>query len=383
MYNSSRRSRCGARRRWSVEPLEVRSLLSALVVDSSVDRIDVVELVSSGDELSRDIENRNELPSQVVRELEAHFPGAIWESAEFDPGSESPYHVSVPWRGLNLEVEFSLDGQVMATAQMLPFDELPQVVQDWISQRFPDAEIRDAERLTMGSAVTYEIEFVTRDQQHLEATLRLPDRDANAAQNASATRTAEASDPGAAAGNVPVAGQLRTDREATSLRDVTARPPQIDNRTADSQAMDLVAPSDTTRPVAPSLSARAATIRAGRSLVSAVALETVAAITPAGPRMIHALSDVLPLDLAEIEQALQQFLEDVYALKPEAPAGAGFLRWTPPLAAAVLAMFGIERIASERRRAKRSPVLATASNRSTWSWVLNLSSWSCSEEHRR
>ena len=117
--------------------------------------------------------------------------------------------------------------------------------------------------------------------------------------------------------------------------------------------------------------------------MSAVALETVAAITPAGPRLLHALADVLPLDMAMIERALQQFLEDVDVLKQDSPAAAEVLRWTPPLAAAVLLMFGIERVASERRRAKRNPVLATASSRSTWSWVLNLSSWGCSEEHRR
>ena len=97
------------RRHWFAEPLESRALLSALVAEYSADQVDVVELRPSDEASSRNLE-RHELPLPVLQELETRFPGAIWESAEFDPSSESPYDVRVNWRGMNLEVALSSAG---------------------------------------------------------------------------------------------------------------------------------------------------------------------------------------------------------------------------------------------------------------------------------
>ena len=83
---------------------------------------------------------------------------------------------------------------------------------------------------------------------------------------------------------------------------------------------------------------------------------------------------------AQIELAMQQFLADVDSLLPESPTSAAVLRWTPPLALGVTVLYGIERLIVARFRAKRNPVLVAGAGRSTWSWVLNLSSESDSLE---
>lgn len=376
MYGFQKPARRAVRlRRCSAEALEGRSLLSALVAEYSVDRVDVLELRSSGDELSRNID-RHELPSQIVRELEAHFPGATWESAEVDPTSDSPYDVRLNWRGMNLEVALSSDGQVIETDQLVPLAELPQALSDWFSQQFPNAEIRDVARVTAGAAVTYTVEFVSLDQRNLEATLQLPDADGEAVQNSAVTPARGASDREPASDEISTTALTRTETEFTPPRELAARQPPRDARTADSVATAVVRLSAATPEDSLDRLSRPVT-------ANATAPETVRAISSAGPLMALALADVLPVDMAQIERAMQQFLDDVDALLPVVPTSADVLRWTPSLTIAAMMIYGLERIAAERNRARRQPVLAAGSSRSTWSWVLNLSSWSHSVEHRR
>ena len=371
MYDFRKPARQAVRRRWSAEPLEGRALLSALVAGYSADRVDVLELQPSGNDLSHNIAS-HELPSQVERELQAHFPGATLESAQLDPTSESPYDVHVNWRGLNLEVALSSAGQVLEIDQPVPFAELPPAMREWFAQQFPNAAIRDVVRVTDGTAVSYSVEFVSLNQKTLEVTLRIPDAAGGAVQNSAATPATPAtqvSDRGPASAAVSTTSATRTETESTPPRELAARLPNRDARAEDSVASVAVRLSAATLTDSLARSARAAT-------ASATAQETVRTISSAGPLMAQALVDVLPLDMAQIERAMRQFLDDVDALLPEAPTGADVLRWTPSLAVAAMTIYGLERIVAERNRAQRLPLLAAGSSRSSWSWVLNLSSWS-------
>ncbi len=368
MYDFRKHARQAVWRRWSAEPLEGRALLSALVAEYSTDRVDVLELQPSIDELSGNIEI-NELPSQVAQALETHFPGATWESAEFDPTSDSPYDVRVNWRGQNLEVALSAAGQVLETDQTVSFAELPQAMRDWFAQQFPNAEIRDVDRVTDGAVVTYSVEFVSVDQKNLEVTLRSADTGGDAIQNSAVTSAPEASDLGRASAEDSTTSSMRTETESTPPRALADRRPSRDVRTESSVVTGAIRLSVATLTDSLARSVRAAT-------ASATAPETVRAISSARPLMAQALADVLPLDMAQIERAMQQFLDDVEALLPDAPTRADVLRWTPSLAVAAMTIYGIDRLIAERNRAQRDPLLAAGSSRSTWSWVLNLSSWS-------
>jgi hypothetical protein len=413
-------------RRFAVEPLEDRSLLSGFAVQapangeavatpadhSSSELVELVEL-SSADEDDDAGESSREivveaLPRQVVAAITDRFPAARLVAAEMDSDDGSlVFDVSAEWRGVEIEVELSPNGDFLEIGQTLEAGDLPQSVRDWIANNYPGATIQEVQRVSAGEAVNFELLFETSGDQTIEAVLRVPGdtpgvRILTESIGESAVFVSRLFDD-SILGRTGLASRSGNDLQADENRSVAAEAEElkpvvlVSERTATGPAPQTAQPdaaesgadsiqetrngSDTDGAVA-SHPDSAGMNRISRAIVQSIALPdplhravtTIAAVAvPWLPQVAQVLVDVFPLDTAALERSLQQFLDEIDSLAGDAASTSLANRLTPRLLLAAATLAGAERLITQMNRTRRDPVLTSAGGKSTWTWVLNLS----------
>ena len=380
-----------SRRAWrsSIEQLEERSLLSALVgqfvptVTTLADSVKVLEH-SPIDNHPEKAETAQpialaELPDAVTAAVRDQVPGATIVSADRDAGSGAvQFGVRAELGGIEFDITVSSAGNVLEIERPVTASGLPQSVQDWLSHRFPQATILEAGLVVAGGSVSYQLTIATPAQPTVEALLRVSNSNSlltPPALNDSTGRADRGFTP-----RVPPSAANQTN----SASDVAITEPQTtpsDERAATHDATVAVRVAADERSNVASLSeaVRAAGVglNRGESKPTAKPADLASEPTSATWRTAIAgvLTDALPVDMATIERAMREFLDGVGSLAEQAVEDGAAQRWLPTLLTAIVALFGVERLISERQKSDQNFVVAAA-GKSSWSWVMKLSTTS-------
>lgn len=357
----------------TVEALEERAMLTSLTGTAATEQVQVLEWDAAAPDDAETTEAIavSELPPVVIAAVNARLPRATILAAETDMADGlRQFGVRTEFRGAELVVTLTPDGEVLEIEQAVAVADLPSVLSDWLATQFPGAEILQAERVTADGSVSYELMIASIEQTTLEATVRL------AGANSSL--------------NVPLSDNDQQGELASSVvfESVMAEPTESVRET-------FVIPSDRTEsadsnvPVATVNRANDASgadrdpirtnLPTSQSPLRAQNLTSDESLSASRlPLMEHVLNEVLPVDFSTLERALQDFLAGVDSLTDPLAEGGPVRRWLPFVVAAA-AMLGIERVISDRRKRDQDVALATV-GRSSWTWVLKLSTVSRSRE---
>jgi hypothetical protein len=370
----------------------------------------VVEAVRFGvvaDDDESDVEiTPAQLPNEIVAAIDNHFPGAELLGAELATQAESAvYEVNTKLGGQYIDVSLTPDGSIIETKQELAAGELPHLVLNWFKQYFPGAVIHEAELVTEADMVSYDVRIAAFGLQEYEGKFRV--RDAEALDASSRSRQ------GASAAH----GAILTSTSFAAAQPVVATSPYVaapENESSVSESSETSEASEATEgqesrpegvgvngssreqteshmldslrsPAQSGLSSTTQLVRANLPTLSARHRqpENVAAATPAAietvaepgattwlPQLAGVLADVLPVDLAVVEQGIQQLLDEI----DELAAGVG---GAPTVANAALQMAivaalftGADLVILHSRKAGSEPVLDCSTANSSWSWVL-------------
>lgn len=384
MIRRNRPSQRPQHRLLCVEALEDRWLLSGLLLPAhsapatqeTVLRgaVQVVELRAATELGDSDVPIApSEVPTNIVATLHARFPGAELLAAELSTEGGTPvYEVSAEVNGQPIDVRLTRNGDLMETERALTSGELPQSVLDWVRQHFPGAVIREATLVTEAGGVSYEVLIAGPEGREIEATFRFQDAQTPRASIGPdqpvgdrpdfvrMTTTAAAETP---APQVPLApespGKSEADGTAKQasgapapLREQTAPPPTDWQRAitqTDRHTLEQTSPGG------------------GEPQVESVA--NVSRTTWL-PQVAGVISELLPIDVARVEQALRQLLGEIDALAEKAGGERGVksVAWQVVIVAALITSARL--VLLESRRSRREPVLAAAAANSSWSWVL-------------
>jgi uncharacterized membrane protein YkoI len=74
----------------------------------------------------------------------------------------------------DLEVKAKPDGTIVEIEKEIEAKDLPAAVTAALKAKYPGSEVKEAEEVTKGDKVSYEVEIATADEKELEVTL---DRD--------------------------------------------------------------------------------------------------------------------------------------------------------------------------------------------------------------
>jgi hypothetical protein len=413
-------------RRFAVEPLEDRSLLSGIVTQSppgadaaappadqsTSETVEVVEIAPADSDDSASDDSREigveALPRPVVAAMSDRFPGARLVAAELDDEDGSfVFELSAEWRGIAIEVELSPNGDVLQFGQTVEAADLPQTVREWIAGNFPGALVQEVERVTAGDRVTYELVFETSAEQTFEAVLRvpastsgvelLPSASGDSAVLASGLLDAfifGLSDHAVKRGDMRDATEDRFAPAETASRpvlfvadpavmetglQVTQRGPADQPTESDGESQGA---SVTDSDQIAGLAGPVATGRVNGSGMRPFAfsqplrpvVSTIATAVPAAwiPQVAQVLVNVFPMDATVLEQSLRQFLDEIDSLADDVASTSLVNRLTPKLLLAAATLAGAERLITQMNKTRRDPVLTSAGGKSTWTWVLNL-----------
>lgn len=374
-FNSFVRQR--RRARGGVEVLEERALLTTFVGPAAIEQVQVLEwkAIAADSVETAEAIAISDLPAAVLTAVNARLPQATILAAETDTADGSlRFGVRAEFQGAELIVTLSPQGDVLEVAQAVAIADLPAALNDWLAHQFPGVEIRHVERVTVDGAVSYELVIASSQQTPVEATVRL-------AEPSSSPRL---SIPPAASGRA-VATALTADSPAVVPAESASEPSSIQHDGDDvHRAVVPAAPVAANRtdnvsdPDSAPIRAPLATAQSPRPARPAETASIESLFASRLPLVERLLSEVLPVDFATIERALQEFLDGVDSLADPLAEAGPVHRWLPLLTAAA-ALFGIERVLSDRRKTDQDVVLATAS-RSSWTWVLKLSTVKLSRE---
>ncbi len=401
--------------RFATEALEARCLLSAFVsefplpspttgdaVSSAVDArardqsaersvsdgVQVLELDSANNDSDAGHKiGVIELPEAVVLAVNSRLPGATIEAAETDVENGAPlFEVHVEFHGINLDVVFSPDGEVLAIKQPLAATALPHSLRNWMASNFSRASDFEAERVVANDLVSYELWIATPKRRTFDAMLRLADgHSPRLLPTSDAIIGRDAEQPYAAEQVTTRTSSAR----AISLASVSPKGPQTAqydnlpaNNAADKRSRDAAAinAAEDQKHSDHTIATRLAAVSDTSGTAAQVTSFSLTNATSATrlSLMARVLTDVLPQDLATIERGLREFLNGVNSLTDMTGEDSATRGWLPTLLTAAAALYGAAQFISERRKSTQDSDLGAA-GQSSWTWVLNLSTSSDSQ----
>ena len=373
--------------RSSIEQLEGRALLSVVVgqfaptVTKVADAVQVVglDLINTDTETAQPIAV-DKLPDAVTSAVKTQVPEATIVSAEGDVVSGAlQFGVRAEIRGVEFTITLAQDGRVLEIEQPIATSSLPQAVQDWLQVRFPDASILQAELLSNGISTSNQLQLTIAipSQPTVEAIVLVANGDSSVT-------------PIVLLDSVV---QVNRDVELRGLQKKSA-----DKQTNSFDAPEGIEPQMTTDSLRASFAARkemqfasnspssearhstdfnAVVVHRGKKELTPTALGTdvTLASTSIVPASVFAgvLADALPVDMETIEFAMREFLDGVGSLANEAVGNGAAQRWIPPLLSTIAGLFCLGRLVRGRTKAEHHFVIAIG-GRSSWSWVMKLSS---------
>ncbi len=377
----------------------------------SRDVVQVVEFKLADNELEDEFTFAiRELPDAVVSAVMDRFPGARLLAGELDnDDGERHFDVSAELGGTEFSITLAPDGEILEVDQSLRTADLPQPVRDWIERNYPGASIRDAELSAIGNAVSYEVSFDTSTQQAFEATLQF-------AAGQSTGPVADTIDQGIPVISMPLnfnpqqLGDITTSGHSSQagpdspvpidtkspigITDPASVPTASSSVLQQAQSATRIAESTTNPAAAGELAstddlANLNSVEATKAIPDTnttdqipiglamlpPAVSFLARATPAVwiPQFAAALENVFALDIDAIELSLQEFLSEIDSFAEQVVLDSVSSRLTPGILFTALVVTGAERLLSEIKKRKMDPVLAKPEGKSTWTWVMGLS----------
>jgi uncharacterized membrane protein YkoI len=120
--------------------------------------------IASGDEKKIKI---SDLPEKVLTAVKQKFPGAEITGAEQETeNGKTIYEVAVKHQGQKIEAEFTPDGEFLEMDTMIDVKELPKAVAGALKQKYPNATLKGAEKVTKkDDSVLYEVAVEVGDKK--------------------------------------------------------------------------------------------------------------------------------------------------------------------------------------------------------------------------
>jgi hypothetical protein len=111
----------------------------------------------------------DKLPAKVTAAVKAKFPKAELVSAqkELEDG-KTLFEVAIKNEGHNVEVTVKDDGTIVEIEKEITTKDLPKAVADALDAKYPKADIKKVEEITVGTTINYELLLVTADKKRLE-----------------------------------------------------------------------------------------------------------------------------------------------------------------------------------------------------------------------
>ena len=126
-------------------------------------------LVSCEDEEERPVTEK-EVPGAVLQAFNNAYPGAtIKEYAEEKEDGQTFYEVSCEFEGRKIDAIYNPDGTVFAIEEVIPADELPDVIHQAIAKEFQQFSIQLAEKIEKEGKQFFEVKLLnTKNQKKYE-----------------------------------------------------------------------------------------------------------------------------------------------------------------------------------------------------------------------
>ena len=322
----------------------------------------------------------SEIPQNVVDAVDAHLPGAVLVEAEvYAENGAAVYEVSTEFEGRPIDVTLANDGSILDTAYDVTPAELPQPVQDWVEENFPGSMIGSAQLVTQSDGVSYDLLIATGEGEFFEATLRLqsvktPRSFLSHLENfGELTEYAAWSERDATSASETVAdGTLHTEQTTS---DVPLEPSSGETAAVDDPARSTCSSLafEEGQPEAPQVKLVMAvgqpeqTSTSDELQLDAITSDNLAeCLLP----IAGAINDLLPINVAALEQGLLQLLDEVDGFLESVTQStvANTVLTRGAIAAALVA--GARVIVLESKRRRLDPILVSGAANSTWGWLL-------------
>jgi uncharacterized membrane protein YkoI len=114
----------------------------------------------------------DQLPKAVTEAVKVKFPNAELTGAEKETeDGKSFYEVAIKHKGAKYEVTVTPEGKITEIEKEIAAKDLPKAVTDALQKKHPQSTIKEAEELTAGDKVTYEVVIATADKKNWEIVL--------------------------------------------------------------------------------------------------------------------------------------------------------------------------------------------------------------------
>ncbi len=114
--------------------------------------------------LAEEAISTSELPSAVLKAFQAAYPNAeIKSAAREEEDGQVVYEIESLDGQQQRDILYTANGTVVEMEEALPFDRLPDAVQKAVKDKYPQAKVEKAEKLTKGNSVQYEVALEASD----------------------------------------------------------------------------------------------------------------------------------------------------------------------------------------------------------------------------
>lgn len=113
-----------------------------------------------------------DVPKAVIDAIKAKFPGAkLKEAAKEEEDGKTVYEVELVFNNDEYTVEASADGKILAVEKEIEVEDLPAAVTAALKAKYPGAKLDEAEEVTEGTTISYEVIVKTADKKTWEVKL--------------------------------------------------------------------------------------------------------------------------------------------------------------------------------------------------------------------
>ncbi|MBN1559684.1 PepSY-like domain-containing protein [candidate division KSB1 bacterium] len=107
----------------------------------------------------------SDLPAPVLSAFQKAYPNAkIKEAAKEEEDGQVVYEIESEDGKQKRDILYAADGTLIELEEAMPFGELPAAVKKAVTEKYPDAKVEKAEKLTKGSTIQYEVSLEDGDQ---------------------------------------------------------------------------------------------------------------------------------------------------------------------------------------------------------------------------
>ena len=316
-------------------PAEPPMVADTVPPPAPVDAVEVVEVVPV-EEVDNDVVLApTELPPGVAAAMGRLFPGARLIEAESDDEAGTPeVGVIAEFDGGVIDVSFAPDGKLIESQVPLDPAALPPAALEWVRRNYPGALIEDAQAVTKGGRLTYELTVVPPGGEAVEVSLNVAPLRGAAADEFVPVAAKAAADVAAVAA-VPELTDLRRDvpPRAPATADATPEAGSVAAPQTEVYAAEAAPPSPEAMP--------AETDPATADERSVTAQQRLRTAT--SPRQAPSIGTVLVAQLADLERRLAAVLRGLDLLAAQTGL-AGAVDGSAVRAAAVVALLAAAQV---------------------------------------